>query len=154
MAVTAAAAITDLPAAVQTAMVLGLPRPASFDDLKLADAIGAGLSTRSVDAVVKRLDPGGGRLKPSQLVPKSTLHRLAEGNKRLSPEASETLWRIARVYLEAMQLYRSSDEAMEFLFRPHPLLDRRTPFEVAKGTSAGAALVIELLLRARFGIAV
>lgn len=118
------------------AEVLGLPRPASFDDLKLVDAIRHGVPATSAERVARAMDPGGIRLKASDLVPKSTLHRLRDGGKPLSTEASETLWQVARVYVEARRQYHDADGASGFMFRSLPLLNGRRPFDMARETTA------------------
>jgi putative toxin-antitoxin system antitoxin component (TIGR02293 family) len=136
------------------AEVLGLPRPGSFDDLKLVDVIRHGVPASSAAHVARAMDPAGIRLKASDLVPKSTLHRLRDGGKPLSTEASETLWQVARVYVEARRQYHDADAALAFMFRHHPLLDGRRPFDMARETTAGSDLVLKLLAQAEAGVAV
>ena len=147
------AVIATLPEPVQIAEILGLPRPGSFDDIKLVDSIHRGVPARSAEHVVRAMDPQGARLKASDLVPKSTLHRCLEDDKLLSTDASETLWQVARVYVETRRQYGDAEAALAFLFRAHPLLDGRRPFDLARETTAGSNLVLKILGQAEAGVA-
>ena len=140
------------PEPVQIAELLGLPRPGSFDDIKLVDSMRHGFPARSAERVVRSMDPGGARMSAYDLVAKSTLHRAIEADKPLSTDASETLWQVARVFIEARRQYRDTEEALAFLFRPHPLLDGRRPFDLARETAAGADLVLRVLAQAEAGL--
>jgi putative toxin-antitoxin system antitoxin component (TIGR02293 family) len=136
------------------AEVLGLPRPGSFDDLKLVAIISHGVPAQSAEHVARAMDPAGLHFKAHHLVPKSTLHRLRDGEKPLSTDASETLWQVARVYVEARRQYRDADATLAFMFRNHPLLDGRRPFDMARDTTAGSDLVLKLLAQAEAGVAI
>ena len=69
--------------------------------------------------------PDGQRFSVSDVVARPTYHRRKQQRKPLSKDDSEKLWQIARVYVEAMRHYHDSDDAAAFLFRPHPLLEKR-----------------------------
>lgn len=142
------------PEPVQIAELLGLARPASFDDLKLVDSMRHGFPARSAERVVRSMDPSGARMTAYDLVPKSTLHRAIEADKPLSTDASETLWQVARVFIEARRQYRDTEAALAFLFRAHPLLHGRRPFDLARETAAGADLVLRILAQAEAGFPV
>lgn len=142
------------PEPVQIARILGLPRWDTFDDLKLVESIRRGVPARSAEHVVRALDPQGAHLKTYDLVPKATLHRRLDDDKPLSTDASETLWQVARVYIEARRQYRDGESALAFLFRAHPLLGGRRPFDVARETTAGSDLVVKILAQAEAGVAV
>ena len=140
------------PAAV--AAVLGLARPESYTDLKLADAIAGGVPARSAETIARRIDPTGRRLTVYDIVAKAKFHRRKQAKKPLSRDDSERLWHIARVYREAMRQYRDETAAVAFLFRPHPLLEGRRPIDLVKESAAGAALVLKVLEGAEAGVAV
>ena len=72
----------------------------------------------------------------------------------LSKDLSEQLWQVARVFVEAQRYYDDAADALEFMMRPHPLLESRTPFELAKATAVGADLVLQVLAQAQAGVAV
>lgn len=130
--------------------LLGLrERPES--DVALAERVAAGLSTASAEALARLL---GTAAVIGQIVPEPTLRRARKARKPLSREMSERLYEIGRV-LDAVSLAYRGDEAAirRFLDRPHPLLDGRTPFDLARSSSAGADAVLNLLRRAEHGIA-
>lgn len=142
------------PEAEQIARILGLPRPRSFDDAKLVGCIRDGIPAQSAAAVALAIDPVGAHLKAYHLVSKSTLHRRETDDKPLSTDDSETLWQVARVYVEALRQYRDAEAASAFLFRQHPLLGGQRPIDLARETTAGADLVLKLLAQAEAGIAI
>jgi putative toxin-antitoxin system antitoxin component (TIGR02293 family) len=144
----------EAPEAVQIAQFMGLSKPQTFSGIKLADTIKAGVPVDSVRIVAERIDPLGITVKVYDFVPKATLNRLAKGKKTVSKDVGERLWQVARVYVEAERQYGNEEDARAFLARPHPLLENRTPFEVAKETVAGTDLVLKLLAQAEAGVAV
>jgi putative toxin-antitoxin system antitoxin component (TIGR02293 family) len=144
----------EAPEAVQIAEFIGLPRPETFNPMKLADTIKVGMPLAAVKNVVKRVDPLGVVVNVYDFIPKATLNRRAKNRKKLSRDVSEKLWQVARVYVEAQRQYGDDAEARAFLSRPHPLLDNRTPLEVAKETVAGTDMVLRLLSQAEAGVAV
>lgn len=138
---------------VRIAEFMGLAHAESFGDLEMVEALRQGVPARSAEVVAKHIDPTGAHVSVYDFVPKSTLHRCRQDNKRLSKAVSEQLWQIARVYVEARRHYGTDRDALEFLLRRHPLLDDQTPFALAKETIAGADLVLRLLARAEAGVA-
>jgi putative toxin-antitoxin system antitoxin component (TIGR02293 family) len=144
----------EAPEAVQIAEFIGLPHAKTFSPMKLADTIKLGMPVTAVKNVVKRVDPLGTIVNVYDFVPKATLSRRAKDRKRLSRDVSEKLWQVARVYVEAQRQYGDDGEARAFLSRPHPLLENRTPLEIAMETVAGTDLVLKLLSQAEAGVAV
>ena len=138
---------------VAIAACMGLARPDTYTSLKLANSIAGGIPLRSVDAVCRHIDPTGQRLSIYDVVAKPTYHRKKQQRKPLSKDDSAKLWQIARVWVEAMRHYRDGDDAVAFLFRPHPLLGGRRPIDLAKESVAGTALVLGLLAEAEAGVA-
>jgi putative toxin-antitoxin system antitoxin component (TIGR02293 family) len=145
-------AMTSEP--VQIAQFMGLRHAEAFDDFTMVEALRMGVPARSAEVVAKHIDPTGIQVNVYDFVPKSTLHRCRQGNKRLSKDISEQLWQIARVYVETRRQFGSDRDTLEFLMRPHPLLDDKTPFSLARETVAGAELVLRLLAQAEAGVAV
>ena len=139
---------------VQIAAFMGLAHADAFSELSMIEALRKGFPVRSAEVVAKQIDPTGALINAYDFVPKSTLHRSKQGNKRLSKDVSEQLWQVARVYVEARRQYGSDRDALEFLLRRHPLHDDQTPFELAKETVAGADLVLRVLAQAEAGVAV
>ena len=101
-----------------------------------------GLPKRSLQLVASRALPDG---EPAsslvyRVVPVATFKRRV----RLTPEESARTERLARVVALSESIWNDDDETRAFLNRPHPLLDDRSPIEVAS-TELGARRV-ELLL--------
>ena len=140
--------------AVSIAAMLGLPKPEKFDGLMLAEAIALGVPPSSVAALAKVIDPSGVNSRTLTLVPPRTLHRSRSTRKPLSKDRSETLWQLAKVMHEAHRQYGNTEEARDFLFRPHPLLDGKRPADLAVASAAGADLVMKILQRAEAGLPV
>lgn len=128
--------------------VLGLKLGAN--PLRLADEIERGLPSAALARLVHALAPDNPDFK-YKLVPRATFAR--SKGKRLSPAHSERIARYARLWSAALNVWKSEDAARDFLWRPHPLLDGRSPIEVA-ATEVGARLVEELLGGLEHGTAV
>ena len=62
--------------------------------------------------------------------------------------------RLGPVYDAALSLWQERDAVEWFLDQSHPLLDGRTPREVALESPEGANRVVQLLGRAEAGVAV
>jgi putative toxin-antitoxin system antitoxin component (TIGR02293 family) len=88
------------------------------------------------------------------VIPEATLRRTKRARKPLSKEHSERLYEIGRVVDAVSRAYHGDEERVRaFLTRPHPLLDGKTPFDLARSSSAGADAVLKLLHRAEAGVA-
>ena len=138
---------------VQIAEFMGLPHADAYSERKMVEVLRQGVPARSAEVVARHIDPTGALVSVYDVVPKSTLHRGRQDNKRLSKTLSEQLWQVARVYVEARRQYGTDRDALEFLLRRHPLLEDQTPFALAKETVAGAELVLRLFAQAEAGIA-
>jgi len=144
----------EAPEPVQIAQAMGLPRPRTYDEFKLAELIRQGVPAKSAENVARTIDPAGDRLRASDLVPRTSLHRAARVARPLSTDASETLWQVARVFVEARRHYGDGNAAMAFLFRPNAVLGGRRPFDLARETAAGADVVMRLLAQAEASVAI
>lgn len=137
--------------------------PASLSDLlglrgepsplSLAGAIERGLPVSALEPVAQALAPDDPTFK-FRIVPKATLgRRRAARPARLSTEESQRLTRIAGVWTAALETWGGAEEARRFLSAPHPLLNGRSPLDLALGSDYGARLVEDILGRLRFGSA-
>lgn len=147
--------VARAPESTRIARMMGLPKAARMSDLGLVEKVENGLPLSAVERVALKIDPHDKGLK-YQIVSRASFSRLQKAEKpRLSRELSERVYALARVVAEAALLWQGDDGALHrFLNRPHPLLDGRSPFDVAKESSAGAELVVKLMGRARAGVAV
>ena len=139
--------------ALQIAEIIGV-RAKRMDDLALIGEVEKGLPLLSVERLARHIDPAD-KTFAHGIVSRASLHRLRQQGKPLSRELSERVFAIARVFAEAKQTWGGDEDAVRrFLARPHPLLGMRTPYDLARGSSAGAELVVQLLGQARAGVAV
>lgn len=75
-------------------------------------------------------------------------HRFQE--LRNSPEHLD---RIGEVWRSAVEVWKSNESALEFMFRGHPLLRGRRPVDIALESDDGARSVKEILGRLLYGSA-
>lgn len=146
--------MSSSPAApVDLGTVLGLRGKAQTSVLAFVAAVEAGLPVSALDRLSRAIAPGDASFK-YRVVSKATLARRRRAKRpQLSPEESGRLARVAQVWALAQEIWQDDDAAHEFLFRPHALLDGRTPIETALGTDLGARLVEGILLGLRHGTA-
>ena len=133
-------------------MQASAPLPtAPIKALAYADAVAAGLPLSALERLVRSLSPEDEGLRFA-FVPRPTLAR-RQHQKRLSPEESARVARVAAVFDLAREAWGSDAEARAFLRRPHPLLEDRTPLELSLATDVGARIVENLLGRLMHGTA-
>jgi len=143
----------SLSDANQIARFMGLSRWSRIEDLDLVGHVERGLPTRTLEIILKRVDPKGRWLKPADVIPKATYYRLKDQN--LSREQSERVLWLAKVLAETLRAYHNDTElALLFLVKRHAMLGGRSPYDLAKESVAGADLVLELLDQAAAGVAV
>lgn len=134
---------------VRIALLLGLQQPKTMDDLHLADNIARGLPLTVVE-LINNVIPGG----LSKLASESTLRR-ANSRQRLTRELSERIYDLSRVIDQAAIIFHGDAPAVgRFLTCPNPVLNNRTPFDIASVSSAGAHTVLNLLHQADAGVAI
>ena len=89
-----------------------------------------------------------------EIIPKATLaRRQRTAEQRLSPEESDRVARLARIWAFALDVWGTASAAQRFLAEPHPLLGGRIPREIAIETEIGARTVEDLLGRLKYGSA-
>jgi len=72
---------------------------------------------------------------------------------RFNLQTSETIERIARLYAMALDAFVEPSSATRFMMKPHPELDKRSPFETAL-TELGGRAVEEVIERGLQGLPV
>jgi putative toxin-antitoxin system antitoxin component (TIGR02293 family) len=143
------------------AEVLGIERrdhtPMSL--LSLVAEVEQGLPLSALDRVVGHVAPGNSAFI-FRLVPRATLARRRQeaarpnGMSRLSPDEGAKVARLADIWAFAREVWGSDEEARDFLFRPHPLLDMRRPVDVVLASEFGRPLVEDILGGLKYGSAV
>lgn len=119
--------------------------------LDLFERIEAGLPITSLESVTEHVAPGDTALR-YRIVPKATLSRRT-AEKRLSPEESARLVRLAKVWAFAKDVWQGEQAARQFLHEPHILLQQRRPIDLILANEIGATLVTDILGRLRYGSA-
>jgi putative toxin-antitoxin system antitoxin component (TIGR02293 family) len=80
----------------------------------------------------------------SVIIPARTLQHRRSRRERLTVEESDRVIRALRVLSAAEGVYESRERALEWLRRPNPRLNDRSPISLLK-TDTGARIVEELL---------
>ncbi len=142
-----------MPAFGNVADVLGLPpkERASRSPLGLITRIEGGLPVAALDRVARLLAPDDIQFK-YRLVPKATYERRKLAQKRCAEESAR-LARVARVWALAFDVWQNADDARDFLFRPHPMIEDRRPIDLVIQSEFGAELVLDILGRLKYGTA-
>lgn len=123
-----------------------------YSRIWLAHQIAEGLPITAVDRVASAVFEGQRRLL-GVIVSDATIKRRRKDKKPLSPENSERVERVARVWTMACDVFGDEDKARRFMFKPHMLLDGEIPVEVAALNDVGADAVESLLGRLKYGSA-
>ena len=129
--------------------LLGIAKPKSA--MAFIEAIERGFPIGSLERVTRQIAPEDNDFK-YRLIAKATLVRRQKA-KRLSPEESDRLSRIAQVWSCALDVWQNDEDARAFLNRPHAMLDGRTPIGAALKTEAGARMIEDILGRLKHGTA-
>lgn len=125
----------------------------AVDTLELAKEVGKGLSVDAVERLCNLVAPDDPSFR-YRIVPKATLARRQRGAGRLSPEESDHLARLARLWAFTIDVWKSEKAAQRFLGEPHPLLRNRVPRELVIESDIGARAVENLLGGLKYGTAV
>lgn len=132
--------------------MLGLPgKRAPLSPIGLAARIEEGLPIAALDRLAGIVAPGDARFK-YRLVPRATYGRRKD-SKILSSEEGTRLARLARVWSVALDVWGNEDEARNFLFRPHAMLEDKCPIDVVIQSEFGAEMVVDILGGLKYGSA-
>ena len=113
----------------------------------MTEAAVLGIIERQLDPpVIQRLfDMGLSRDEVhSVIIPARTLQHRRSRNERLTVEESDRVIRALRVLSAAEGVYENRERALQWLRRPNPRLQDRTPISLLK-MDTGARIVEELL---------
>jgi len=131
--------------------ILGLRDKAASSPYALISRIEDGLPVNAVERVARLLAPHDTQFK-YRLIPKATYDR-RKTSHRLSSDEGTRLTRVARVWSLALDVWQGDEDAREFLFRPHAMLDDRRPIDLVIQSEIGAELVFDVLGSLKYGSA-
>jgi putative toxin-antitoxin system antitoxin component (TIGR02293 family) len=136
------------------AKILGLDKPSSrfSSDIQYLEWVEGGLPVKCLDVISDVIAPGDSSFK-YRIVSKATVAR-RKLSRKLSPAQSVLVTRLASVWDLALRVWKTPDDAREFLFRSHQLLDDRPPIVLVLENEIGAELVRNILGRLENGSAV
>jgi putative toxin-antitoxin system antitoxin component (TIGR02293 family) len=133
----------------QIAAVMGL-QPVPHSVAELDEQVRGGLPKSALKEGVAHAARSAGERRAllTRIVPEATFKRRRD---RLSPDESEKTERLARIVATARYVWDDHGDAREFLNTAHPVLQGRTPLDVAF-TEIGARRVEELLWKLFYGL--
>ena len=132
---------------VEEALNLSQPIKSPYDLMELARQ---GLVRSAMDSLAQLLEVSTKDLVPYLPISERTLQRYDE-NKKLSPELSDHLIQIAKVYGRAVEVFGDSSRAVEWLKYPSVALGGITPMSCLDNYS-GIELVMDELGRIEYGV--
>lgn len=109
-----------------------------------------GLLRSAIDSIAKLLDLSGAELATYLHVSERTLQRYAS-DKELSPELSDRLVQIAKVYARAVDVFEDEENAVAWLKYPSRALNDTAPIEYLDNSS-GIEIVLDELIRIEYGV--
>lgn len=130
--------------------LLGMKPKNEESPLTLAYLVQKGLPVSALEKFAVHVCPHDVRWFSYRVVSKATLERRRRDKKPLTTEESDRLARIAKVFSLGLQIFQDEAKVRSFLERPHPMLDEKSPLEVALATGPGADAVINVLGRAAY----
>jgi len=136
--------------AERMARLLNIQSAAHMNEAGLAQQIAQGLPPDAVKPIARMI---GRHRVIGPIVSEATYRRVRRAGRRLSADHSNRLYALGRVIDRLAQLNHGDRARMEaFLFRPHPMLNGATPYEMASTGAAGADAVLDVLARAEAGV--
>ncbi len=135
------------PEEIAAVMAL-IPIPKTFAELE--DRVRLGLPKSALQTSISHMarTPADCKVLLYSIIPEATFKRR---RTKLNLNESEKAERLARVFATAKYVWDSAEKAKEFIHMPHPLLEDRTPLEVAM-TELGARRVEMLLWALCYGL--
>jgi putative toxin-antitoxin system antitoxin component (TIGR02293 family) len=118
-------------------------------DLDLHRLIEAGLPFRALTEAAKAFGVPTRTMANVVGIPRSTFDR-RKNQQRLSPEESERVYRVARIFALALLAFETPDIAADWIHKPNRALAGEKPIDMLK-TEAGAREVENVLGRVIFG---
>lgn len=117
---------------------------------ELGERVRRGLPYAALEAVMARLGLSREQLAQALHLPERTLARRKK-ERRLHPDESDRLFRLARIAAQAADVLGSTEKAARWLQRPNRALGGRVPLALLD-TDAGTREVEEVLGRIEHGV--
>ena len=117
----------------------------------LLAAIKAGLPPRAIAALAERAGVARTVLLQKLDISESTLARRARSRQKLTPQESDRLVRMARVYAYATEVFGSEDKARLWMQHPIRALNFTAPFDYLD-TEEGARQIEAVLSHLEHGV--
>ncbi len=128
--------------------LLSLEAASSFD---IVEQLEQGLSPTSVERLAQHLDVSLTRMLELADLNSSTFFAAKKRRRRLSPEASGRVYRLAKVVEAAEAFFEDQDAARRWLSQPKVALGGKIPLSFAR-SAEGADYVVKLLGRMAHGV--
>ena len=123
-------------------------RITTLEDLR--QTVQAGLPYHALEAVMERFGLGQAEVAAVLGVPPRTMAR-RKRSRRLHPDESDRLIRLARLATQAVQVFGKEDKAAMWMHRPNRALGNQAPLNLLR-TDLGAKQVEEVLGRIEHGV--
>ena len=137
-----------MSAAPQIIDVLGVDEATS--ELDLLEMLRHGLPYEALERIRQELGLSLDELADALAISIRTLNRRKK-SETLKPDESDRIYRIARVYAHAIDVFGSREKAANWFKRPNSSLGGVVPLEVFD-TDLGAQMVDDVLTRVEFGV--
>jgi putative toxin-antitoxin system antitoxin component (TIGR02293 family) len=119
-----------------------------FEDLQ--DAIRSGLPFATLEAVMEKLDLSLNEVAAVLHIPERTMARRKK-ERKLPPDESDRVLRLARVYAHATEVFESEEDAAGWLKDPNRALGGSRPLDMLD-TDVGVQKVDAVLTRIQHGV--
>ncbi len=119
-------------------------RVMAFNNERAMGIIRSGISSRAIDPLSEFLGIGKGQ------VVETTALRRANKDQPLPTHSAESVLRLLELDEIANDTFDSEESALDWLRRPHPMLEGESPLQAAK-TSFGAQRVKDILMAIKYG---
>lgn len=119
--------------------------------LALADRIQAGLPYRSLERLKEKLQVDDGPFSAALGISVKTMGRIRSQRRRLDLRTGDRLYRLARVFSLACEVFGAERPAREWLQTSQAGLGDRVPLDLLR-TEAGGREVEDLLGRIEYGV--
>jgi len=117
---------------------------------ELGETVRRGLPYAALEAVMRRLGLSREQVAEALQLPERTLAR-RKRERRLHPDESDRLFRLARIAAQATDVLGSPEKAATWLQRPNRALGGRVPLELLD-TDPGSRQVEDVLGRIEHGV--